>query len=192
MNHMKKTLLIAALALVCGAASAQNFKFAHVNLTELVQLMPEMDKAREQSDAAAKEAQETYQSMMEEFQAKYQAYEQKQASWTPAIRESKEKELSDINTRIQEFQQSIQQELQQLQNDLMAPIYQKANEEIDKLAKAEGVIYVFDVQAVLFIDEAQSIDLTPKARIALGIPEGRTLEALQKELMEKAQAQQQQ
>lgn len=189
---MKKTLLIAALALVCGAASAQNFKFAHVNLTELVQLMPEMDKAREQSDAAAKEAQETYQSMMEEFQAKYQAYEQKQASWTPAIRESKEKELNDINTRIQEFQQSIQQELQQLQNDLMAPIYQKANEEIDKLAKAEGVIYVFDVQAVLFIDEAQSIDLTPKARIALGIPEGRTLEALQKELMEKAQAQQQQ
>lgn len=184
---MKKIFMIAAMALVCAAASAQDLKFAHVNFGELVQLMPEMDAAREQSDSAAQEAQETYQTMVDEFQSKYQVYEQKQASWTPAIRESKEKELTDIQNRIQEFQQSIQQELQQLQNQLMAPIYEKAQNAVNAIAKAKGVVYVFDLQQVLYVDTTKSIDLTPEARKALNIPEDRTLESLQAELQAKAQ-----
>ena len=43
--NMKKILLIAAMAFVSAAGFAQN-KFAHVNFTELVQLMPEADEAR--------------------------------------------------------------------------------------------------------------------------------------------------
>ena len=105
---MKRMFLIAAAVLVSVAASAQDFKFAYVDFTEIMQLMPEMDSARVQIDAASLEAQETYQAMVEEFQSKYQQFEQKQASWTPAIRESKAAELQQIEGRIQEFQQAIQ------------------------------------------------------------------------------------
>ena len=38
------------------------------------------------------------------------------------------------------------------------------------------------------MDEAQVVNLTPEVRVALGIPEGRTLETLQAEMMAKAQA----
>ena len=72
---MKRMILIAAAALVSFAASAQDFKFAYVDFTEIMQLMPEMDSARVQIDAASLEAQETYQSMVEEFQLKYQLYQ---------------------------------------------------------------------------------------------------------------------
>ena len=61
---MKRFILIAAAAIACAAASAQTPKFAHVNFNELIQLMPEMDAARVQSDAAQKEASETYQAMI--------------------------------------------------------------------------------------------------------------------------------
>ena len=51
---MKKTIIIlAAAVLACTAATAQELKFAHVNFQELVQLMPEMDSARVQIDAAS-------------------------------------------------------------------------------------------------------------------------------------------
>ncbi len=170
-----------------GAFAQQ--KFAHVNFTELVQLMPEADQARATMDASSKEARETYQAMADEFNTKYQQYQQKAATWAQAIRESKEKELTDIQQRIQEFEQSVQAELQQQQQQLMAPIYKKAQEVIDDLAKKGGYVYVFDRTAALYVDPAQSDDLTAAARKALNIPEDRTMESLQKELQ--AQTEQQ-
>ena len=176
---MKKLVVIAAAFLFAGAAaSAQGLKFAHVNFNELVQLMPEMDSARVQMEASQKEIQDTYQSMVEEFNAKYSEYGEKQATWTQSVRESKEREIQSIQTRIQEFEQSSQQDIAQLQNTLMAPIYQKAQDVVRNLAKEKGVIYVYDSSTLLYVDDTQSIDLTPEARTALNIPADKTLESV--------------
>lgn len=184
---MKKILLIAVLGLASVAGFSQQ-KFAHVNFQELVTLMPEADQARDVIEASNKEATETYQSMIEEYQNKYSQYQQKAATWTQAIRESKEKELAEISQRIQEFEQSIQIELQQQQQQLMAPIQEKAYNTLQEAAKKGGYIYVFDISAALYVDPAQSTDLTPECRKALGIPADRTIESLQKELEAKAAA----
>ncbi len=186
---MKKVLLFAAMALVTVTGFAQT-KFAHVNFNELVYLMPEMDKARETLNASQKEASETYQSMVEEYQTKAQQYQQKSSTWTTAIRESKEKELAEIQQRIEEFNTSIQQELANQQTELLTPIQQKAQQAVEKIAKAGGYIFVMDLAQYLYVDTTQSVDLTPAARKELGIPEGRTLETLQNELQAQAQAQQ--
>ena len=189
---MKKIALIAAAALLSLAASAQDIKIGYVDFTELMQLMPEMDSARVQIDAASLEAQETYQAMVEEYQSKAQQYEAKQSSWTPAIAQSKANELQQIMARIQEFEQAIQQDLAQLQNALQAPVYEKAQNAINEIAKAKGIAAVFEKSSLLYIDPAQMVDLTPEARVKVGIPEGRTLETLQAELMAKAQTAQMQ
>ena len=183
---MKKIFLFTAMALFTLTASAQA-KFAYVNFNEIVMLMPESDAARTQMQAAQKEASDTYQSMVDEANAKFNEYQQKQATWTPAIKESKEKELGEIQNRIQEFQQSIQVELQQQNQQLMEPIQKKALETVEKLAKAGGYTMVFDPGQFLYFDKSQCKDLTADARKALNIPAGRTLEDLEKEL----QAQQQ-
>lgn len=185
---MKKILLITAAALLAVTGFAQ--KSAHVNFSELVQLCPEADSARSTMTASSKEAQETYDAMVEEFNSKAQVYQTKGQTWTTAIRESKEKELTEIQQRVQEFQQSVQTELQQQQQQLMAPIYKKATEAVQALAKAGGYIYVFDVSTLLYYDASQSTDLTPAARKALNIADGRTLESLQTELQAQQQPQQ--
>lgn len=185
-----KKLFVLALAAFAGL-SLQAQTFGRVNFSELVALMPEMDQAREVIAASQKEAEETYSAMVEEFQSKYSQYQQKQATWTAAIKESKERELSDMQNRIQEFQSNISQELQQQQNQLQAPIYEKANKAVQELAKAKGLTALFDSTQALYFDESKVIDLTPEARKALSIAEGRTLESLQAELQEKAQAAQQ-
>ena len=43
---MKKIILIATMAVMSVAASAQSLSFGYVNFNEIVMLMPEMDAAR--------------------------------------------------------------------------------------------------------------------------------------------------
>ena len=186
---MKKILAIAAMALLTLTASAQ--KLGRVNFTELYQLAPEADAAREQITAMQNEAQETFNAMLEEYNTKANQYQQKSSTWTTAIRESKEKELMEIQNRVQEFQQTISQELQQKQAELMNPIMEKAQKAVQDLAKAQGIVAVFDSGSALYFDENAVVDLTPAARKSLGIKDGRTLEQLAQELQAQAAAQNQ-
>lgn len=186
---MKKLFLIAAMAVMSVAAMAQNGKFAYVDFNEVIMLMPEMDEARATLEENQKTNEEILMAMYEEYQTKMQQYEQKQATWTPAIRESKEREIMEIQSRLEQTQQSLQQEIQQLQQSLQAPIYEKAQKAVNDLAKAKGIAAVFEKSSLLYVDADQLVDLTPETRVALNIPEGRTLETLQAEMMAKAQAQ---
>ncbi|MBQ3608193.1 MAG: OmpH family outer membrane protein [Bacteroidales bacterium] len=185
---MKRILLIAAVTLMSVAASAQDFKWAYVDFNEIVMLMPEMDEARATMEENQKTNEEILVAMYEEYQTKMQQYQQKAETWTPAIRESKEKEIMEIQARFEQTQQSLQQEIQQLQQSLQAPIYEKAQNTVNELAKAKGVALVFEKSSLLYLDPAQGIDLTAEARTALNIPADRTLETLQAELQAKAQA----
>ena len=185
---MKKIILIAAMAIVSLAATAQNLKFGYVNYTELVQLVPEMDTVREQLEAQEKETYETLGAMYQEYQTKAEQFQQKQSTWTPAIRDSKMKELQEIEARFQESQQIFQQELQQMQQMLQAPVMEKVQNTVTELAKAQGLAFVFEETQMLYIDPAQGVNLTTEARKALNIPEDKTLESLQAELQAKAQA----
>jgi len=185
---MKKLFVIALAAFATFTLSAQTM--GKVNFNELVMLMPEMDTAREAINASQKEAEETYSAMVEEYQGKMNQYQQKQASWTAAIRESKERELMEIQNRIQEFQQSISQELQQQQAQLTAPIQEKAGKAVSEIAKAKGLTVLFDASQALYFDESKVIDITADARKALNIPADRTMESLQAELQAQAQASQ--
>ena len=185
---MKKIILIAAMAVMSIAASAQDLKLAYVDFNEIIMLMPEMDQARATLEENQKTNEEILMAMYEEYQTKMQQYEQKQATWTPAIRESKEREIMDIQSRLEQTQQSLQQEMQQLQNSLQAPIYEKAQNTVNEIAKSKGIAAVFEMGSLLYVDPAQLINLTAEARVALNIPEDRTLESLQAELQAKAQA----
>ena len=185
---MKKIIIIAAMALVSLAATAQETKIAYVDFNEVIMLMPEMDAARATLEENEMTQNEILQSMYEEYQTKVQQYQQKAETWTAAIRQSKESELMEIQSRLEQTQQSFATEINQLQQELQAPIVEKAQNTVNELAKAKGVAVVLEKGSVIYIDPAQCVDLTPEARKALNIPEGRTLETLQAEMMAKQQA----
>ncbi len=188
---MKRLLVIAAMAAVCFAASAQNVKFAYVNYEELVQLHPSMDDAREVLQNTAQTYQDELMAMNKEYQDKIAAYQdamKKNPDMPASIRERKEKEIMDIEQRMQDTQAEGQQYIQQKQQQLYAPIYADAQEAVTKIAKEGGYTLVFEQNGILYIDPAQCDNLTPKARKALNIPDDRTLESLQAELQAKAAA----
>ena len=185
---MKKIILIAAMVIMSVAAMAQDFKFGYVDFNEVIMLMPEMDEARKTIEENQKTNEEILMTMYKEYETKMQQYQQNNATWTPAVREMKEKEIMQLEQNLQQNQQVLQQEIQQLQQQLQAPIYEKAQKVVNDLAKAKGLALVFEKNSLLYLDPAQGIDLTPEARTALKIPADRTLEKLQQELQARAQA----
>ena len=170
---MKTTIkFLTVLFLFVSTSSFAQVKLAHINSQEIVALMPEMDSANVKLEKYGKELSDQMQDMQKEFQTKYETYQQKSATWTAAVLESKQKELQDMLTRLEQFQQNAQQTFQMEQQKYYAPIYKKANEAITKVAKAGGYTYVIDLSAgaVIYVDDANAKNISDDVKRELSIP----------------------
>lgn len=176
--EMKKIIVIAVgIFLTAAMASAQGFKIGRINMQEIVYLMDETDSARVEMEKFDKDMRDTYNAMLEELNTKYTTYEQMRGSWSPAVLATKEQELQDLQARLQQYQQSAQVDAGNLQNRLMTPIMQKANEAVTKVGKANGLIFILDLStgAFPYYDEVQTMDVTALVKAELNISPDKTL-----------------
>ena len=168
MKNLVKLTLVAALLVVCSStASAQ--KFGYINPMELISVMPETDSARVQLEKFAKELDSQLETVQVEFNNKLQEYQKAESTMTDAVRQLKEKELTDLQNRIREFQQVAQQDIQKKQAELMEPIEKKANEAIQEVAKAGGYAVILETGIMIYFDEAQVKDISAEVKTKLGI-----------------------
>ena len=183
---MKRITIIAlcvfATAVAVSAQSAS--KFGHINMQEVIFLMDDTDSARAELDKFSADMQATYSAMVEELRTKYATYEQMSANWTPSVLSTKQQEIQDLESRLQQYQQNAQMDITNLQNQLMAPIQQKASEAVNKIGKANGLIYIFDLSsgAIPYFDVAQSMDVTAQVKTELGISPDKKLPQAQPQM----------
>ena len=166
---MKKVLKL-TLAVVCVMFSTSLFaqKIGRINSQEVVVNMTEYKEAQTQLEALAKDLQAQMETIQVEMNTKIQEYQKGAETMTDAVRQLKEKELNDLNTRLQEFNQVAQQELQKKEQELMEPIIKKANEAITEVSKAGGYTVIFETGQMIYFDEAQVKDITPEVKAKLG------------------------
>jgi outer membrane protein len=168
---MKHVIKVAAAVLVfmtaAGVARAQS-KTAHINVSELLQAMPEMKSAQ----AELKRLEETYradiQSSMEELRNKFTQYNNEASSMSEEENQKRAQELQGAERNIGEAQQAAQQELGKKQAELFEPISQKAKAAIEKVAAAQGYQYVLDSSPGSGVIVATGKDLLPDVKKALG------------------------
>ncbi len=171
---MKKLLGIILIAVLVSAsnvfAQKGDYKFGHINSNELLSVMPERDSARIEIQSYSQMLQQEMEAMQVELQNKYTTYMEKQETYSDLVRQSKEQEIQEMQQRIQSFQQTAQQDLQQKEAELFQPIMDKAQAAIEKVAKANGFTYIFDLGAggVLYFSD-QSVDILPLVKKELGI-----------------------
>lgn len=166
---MKKLAsLLAVLFLACSSAT-QAQKMAHISLDSLLSVMPESKKAKEESQEYYKQLEGQIAAMQSELQRKYQEYQENQTKYTDLIKQTKEKELQDLNQRIQDFQQSAQMDIQKKNDELTRPVYDKAKKAIDQVAKDNGYKYVFDTSAGMVLYSEPGDDILSLVIKKLGI-----------------------
>ncbi len=164
----KIAFAIVMFALPLGAMAQA--KFAHMNSQEIITAMPEFIQAQSDLDAMSKQYQTEMERTEAEMNKKYQEFLQQADSLPKNIAERRQKELQDMAQRQQQFQQEAYQSMQKAQQDALTPIYQKLDEAVQAVGKAEGVVYIFDMSRtpVAYVGP-QSVDVTAKVKAQLGI-----------------------
>ena len=169
---MKKIFVIVIL-LVAGMASqvnAQTLKFGHIDIQQLITVMPERAAAMTELEKTAGELEEMLGTMQTELQTMFQYYTTKRETMSEIIRKAKEEDIQAKQQRIETFRAQAEQQIQQKQQESMTPIFAKADSAISSVAKEQGLIYVFDVSSrVVLYQSPQSVDVLPLVKKKLGI-----------------------
>lgn len=166
---MKTTkILFAAAALAVATlwttdAAAQ--KIAHINSNDLLQLMPEVKAANKEMEAYSKQLEEQLSSMTTELQKKYDEYTKTADKMPDAVKDLKEKELQQLQERIETFRETARESVQNKEKQLLEPIIKKAKEAVQTVAKENGYAYVLDTSTgavIMFPDSDNLMALVKK------------------------------
>ncbi|HEY9562092.1 MAG TPA: OmpH family outer membrane protein [Anseongella sp.] len=144
MNYFVKSLVLFGVLAIAGTTAKAQLKIGYINSAELIELMPETKVVDSQLTVFAKGLEENLQTMQKTFDEKLADYRENQATMADAIKQTRERELQDLNQRIQQFQVKSQQDYLKKQNELMAPILKMAQDAINAVAADGNYTYVFD------------------------------------------------
>lgn len=166
----KASLLLVALVFMSGIASAQNVKIAHVNTAEVLDAMPDKSKAEKKLETYYNELQEQLKTMYTEYQNKLQDYQANAETMSNLVKQSKEKELVDLESRITAFQGNAEQEFEAKRAELLAPLLEKIQNAINTVGKEKGCTYIIDIATgtAVYIG-TDAVDVTKDVKAKLGI-----------------------
>ena len=164
---LKKLLFVAAL-LFPMLAGAQTLKVGIVETDAIMGAMPETAAAQTKLGEVQKKYQEEAQRLESEYTRLIEDFQKMAEDELPAIRERKTREISDYQTKLQQFEQTATQDMQQQQQMLMQPIVQKIKNAIDAVGREGGYSLIQETGAVIFF-AAPVDDITPAVKAKLGI-----------------------
>ena len=171
MRKLVKMFALIALIVGCSFASqAQNpVKIGYIDFNTLLAAMPGIDSVKIKLQSYQKTLTDQMDAMKAEFENKYLDYQSQSASMSDLIKQTKEKELTDLQGRIDAFQQKASTDLQAKQQELVAPFITKAKTAINDLAKENKFTYVLNAIEDVVLYKNESEDLMPLVKKKLGI-----------------------
>ena len=166
MKKMKS--LFVAIMLFVGATSfvnAQN-KIAHIDTQALAESMPEMKAAQSHLENLQRTYDTEIKTLVKEFETKIKQYEVEAESKTAEVNAKRAEEVQGMQANINAYRQGAMEDSQKKQEDLIAPILEKARTAIQKVGRSQGYQYVLDSSSLLL---AEGKDLLVDVKKELGI-----------------------
>ena len=143
MNKLKYFVMITAI-LGSSAVMAQTQKIGHMDMQYVLGVMPEMKQVQSQLQTLQGQLEKQAEAKQKDFEEKYNRYVNEGSTMAEAIRVDLEKELSTMQQSAQEFAANAQQTLQQKEQQLMQPVYDKIGTAINEVAKDGGYSYIIN------------------------------------------------
>lgn len=166
---MKKVFSFAAVTFVLvmlgNTANAQ--KFGHVNIEEVVGIMPDIKKA---DSLLQKFRKDSLENALPFYVNEYKRKDSiaKAAGTSSVIRQQVQQEAANYLQIIQNWDQYAQNEMQRKQGEVLNPYFSKAFQLINDVAKESGYTWVFKSDAALLV-APQGDDLLPLIAKKLGV-----------------------
>lgn len=166
---MKKTIIIALMAMLPFGAFAQ--KFGHVNSSDIIPLMSEYKSAQTELDELQKQYKEELTYMQNEYQKKEDDYLANRETLPESIRARREQELVESQQKISQYFQDCQVNLDQKSQELMGNIETKVLKAIQAVGEEGAYVCIFNLAGgvVPFVSSTLTTDVTEEVKAKLGI-----------------------
>ncbi len=170
MKYFVSTGLLTALFLLSSPAKAQvmEARFGHIDTQILLEAMPERNSIQSEIEGAAAQYEQEILRMQGEMEAKIAEYQQKAESWPAAIRTQKEQEITTDQQGLEQFYNTVQQELAGLEASLLEPMIERARGAIEAVGAEEGFTYIFDTSSGATVYNGGE-DVLPLVKAKLGL-----------------------
>ncbi len=168
---MKNIIKLFVVVLVAGFAmnvQAQAQKIGHVDFQELMSVMPGQEEINTSLEAHVAGLESQLQAMQSEYETKITDYQSTQATMSEIIRQTKEKEIMDLQQRIEAFNQQAQYDIQNKQLELTEPLIKKAQEAINAVAEENGFTYIINGNEQILL-YAGGTNILPLVKAKLGL-----------------------
>ncbi len=181
---MKNLTLIALFGvLLFGFTNTNAQQVAHVNSVTIFESMPdykaaqtklknEADRHKAEVERQTKEIQTIFNDAQQQLQAAQNATEAEQKALMEKL-QPVEADLQKKQQTLQEYQQNAAKELNEMEKNLLGPIYEKVQNAIDAVGKAKNVGYIIDVAEAgpqgIVVYFGNGTDLNPDVKKQLGL-----------------------
>ena len=167
---MKKIFIL--LMLIAPMSMFAQQKFGYVNSAEIIQVMPEFEKAQKELKELEKMYTDEFNGMRTELEKKGTEFEKLQKDSVPEnILKRRYEELMQLEERLRQYSQEVTANLQQAEQEKMIAIQQALRNALDTVGAEGGFICIFDLSgAIPYINKNLCEDVTMKVRAKLGIP----------------------
>ena len=167
MKNLKTLLLVAVITLGFNTMQAQT-KFAHVNMQELIEAMPETKALNIEMDKLEKTYADDITAEDTALKAKYEKFQAEGVTQTKEENEKRQLEIEQGQRKINLSVQLAQKDINEQKGKKIQPIIELANNAVKAVAKAQGVDYVLDSSIPTFV-VTDGMDLLPAVKAHLKI-----------------------
>jgi outer membrane protein len=182
MTLINRLVLSAALAVLFvaafgGAAQAQAQDGPTIGFTDyelIIVQMPEYRELQQTLQAQAEADQQELAAMEQNIQQKFAEYQEQSGVLSPEARQTREEEIVQLQTELQQDQQRRLQALDRRQNELLQPLLEQLQNAINEVATRRGLELVLSSRVstepvILFAGEDYTTDITAEVMSELGI-----------------------
>ena len=146
---MKKLFLTTLIGLFLSCATfAQGYKIAYANVEFILAKLPEMKSIESQLQTEQQQLEKMLMQKSQEFEQKVADYQKTGQMMNAVAKADKERELQDLQGRLQQMEQNAQTQLMNKEQALSEPLFKKIEAGIAAVAKEKGYQYVLNSQTL--------------------------------------------
>jgi outer membrane protein len=161
--------LFVVMALMTAFNTLEAQEVAHIDSEQLLMAMPETKAMEDELKKVQQTYADEYNAQATALQAKLKKYDAEAPTQTDAKNEERRVEVQGLQTKIQKYAQTADQEIQKKRFDLLKPIVEKAQKAVSEVAAEKGIKYVFDSSPGKGLIVFEGEDLMPAVKAKLGI-----------------------
>jgi outer membrane protein len=156
-------LINKVILLVFLSTLVSEVKIGYLNADKILTELDEVRQVQIQLEKEQRKIESNYMNLEMELDSLLRSYEQQKMLMSEERRRKLEKTLTDKQAELQRFQMEKvgpQGEIYKIHDQLMAPVYAKIDEAIQKVGKQEGYDYIFNVVSGGIVYALPQYDLT--------------------------------